>query len=171
MTKDSDLHFIASLRLFARSLCRNETEADQLVGETLAMAGRSIKKVGKHMVLRHLLTVMRNRYYGAIGDDAALEEPKSYPICLYHKTPGESGPIKRHEVDIAISLLPIHLREALVLFLVFDYDVYQVSSVVGCDIDAAFNRVHRARHMVQGYLQKLPENADATAPTDKVTRH
>lgn len=154
MTKETDLHFIGSLRLFARSLCRNDTEADQLVGETLAMASRSIKKVSRHMVLRHLLTVMRKQYYGAIGDDAALTETSTYPICLYHKTPSDSGAKKRHEVDIAISLLPIHLREAMVLFLLFDYDVYQVSSVVGCDIDAAFHRVHRARRMVEDYVQK-----------------
>ena len=64
MMSDDILTYLPAFRAFARSLCGNATEADDLVQETLLRAIENISGYTPGTNLRAwLFTIMRNRFY------------------------------------------------------------------------------------------------------------
>ena len=63
MMSDDILTYLPAMRAFARSLCGNATDADDLVQETLVRAIENISSYTPGTNLRAwLFTIMRNRF-------------------------------------------------------------------------------------------------------------
>ncbi|VDC25131.1 sigma-70 family RNA polymerase sigma factor [Pseudogemmobacter humi] len=139
---------IPALRIFARSLCRNPVEADDLVQETLVRAIGNIRLFRTGTNLRAwLFTIMRNRFYSNWAKRA--RERTGDGDCV-SSIPVASGDrqfwhIRLQEMERALAALPVHYRETIILVAVLGESYLQAAEILGCDIGTIKSRVNRAR--------------------------
>lgn len=139
---------------FARKYCATPEDVEDAVQETLWIASQ---KVGTLRVtsafLSWLFQVVRNeclrliRLYktgSVLPPDTPLEraarEPEHYLLL-------------KHEVVSALSQLPAHYREVVLLRDVEDLTAPEVAALLGISIDAVKARLQRARSLLRTHLQ------------------
>ena len=139
---------IPALRVFARSLCRDRTEADDLVQETLLRAIENIARFQPGTNLRAwLFTILRNRFYSGWAK-RARERPgdadcvSSMPVATAE---GQFWHLRMQEMEQALHELPRHYRETIILVAVLGESYLQTAEILGCDIGTVKSRVSRAR--------------------------
>ncbi|MEH0070139.1 sigma-70 family RNA polymerase sigma factor [Pannonibacter sp. Pt2-lr] len=150
--------YIPALRIFARSLCRNPVEADDLVQETLLRAIERANQFEPGTNLRAwLFTIMRNRFYSnwakrsreRTGDqDCVSGEPIGVADTqIWH--------LRMREMEEALHQLPIHYRETIILVAVLGESYIHASQILGCDIGTIKSRVNRARAALRDKLDEV----------------
>lgn len=151
---DEILSYVPALRLYARSLCGRTGDPDDLVQETLL---RAIEKVhlytpGTNM-RAWLFTIMRNRFYSQYvklsrertgSEDCVSGAPTTQPVQYWH--------MRGREVEAALSQLPQHYREAIVLVLVTGESYIDAARVMECDIGTVKSRISRGRKLLRTAL-------------------
>jgi len=149
---------IPALRAFARTFCRNTTDADDLVQETLMKALANLDKFERGTRLKSwLFTIMRNTFYTRskiLGREApGLEENVSgdTPIAA-----SQEMAIRAKEVRDALVKLPPHYREVLTLVAILGESYEATAEICGCAVGTVKSRLNRARHQI---LQELGEDA------------
>ncbi len=149
---------IPALRAFARTFCRNTTDADDLVQETLMKALANLDKFERGTRLKSwLFTIMRNTFYTRskiLGREApGLEENVSgdTPIGA-----SQEMAIRAKEVRDALVKLPPHYREVLTLVAILGESYEATAEICGCAVGTVKSRLNRARHQI---LQELGEEA------------
>ncbi|WP_430242186.1 sigma-70 family RNA polymerase sigma factor [Neorhizobium sp. DAR64861/K0K2] len=149
---------IPALRAFARTFCRNTTDADDLVQETLIKALANLDKFERGTRLKSwLFTIMRNTFYTRskiLGREApGLEENVSgdTPIAA-----SQEMAIRAKEVRDALVKLPPHYREVLTLVAILGESYEATAEICGCAVGTVKSRLNRARHQI---LQELGEEA------------
>ena len=155
-TGDEIISYIPSLRLFARSLCRNATEADDLVQETLLRAIEKAAQYHSETNLRAwLFTIMRNRFYTNFVK--SRREVQGATDCVSTTAiPCEGAQLWHLEVEEikrAIASLPLHYREALMLVSVLGESYIRAAEIMGCDIGTVKSRLSRARAMLRSRME------------------
>lgn len=147
--------YIPALRIFARSLCRNPVEADDLVQETLVRAIENIRLFQSGTNLRAwLFTIMRNRFYSnwakrareRTGDGDCVS---SIPMASEDR---QFWHIRLQEMERALAALPVHYRETIILVTVLGESYLQAAEILGCDIGTIKSRVNRARAALRDRL-------------------
>lgn len=155
--RDEIVGYIPALRIFARSLCRNPVEADDLVQETLV---RGIEKIDQFRVGTNLrawlFTIMRNRFYTNWAK-RARERPGDAD-CV-SSLPASSGDgqfwhLRLREMEAALGQLPLHYRETIILVTVLGESYLQAAEILGCDIGTVKSRVSRARRALRAILDE-----------------
>ena len=155
--RDEIVGYIPALRIFARSLCRNPVEADDLVQETLV---RGIEKIDQFRVGTNLrawlFTIMRNRFYTNWAK-RARERPGDAD-CV-SSLPASSGDgqfwhLRLREMESALGQLPLHYRETIILVTVLGESYLQAAEILGCDIGTVKSRVSRARRALRAILDE-----------------
>lgn len=154
MMSDDILTYLPALRAFARSLCGNATDADDLVQETLVRAIENISSYTPGTNLRAwLFTIMRNRFYSncikrtreRTGDeDCASQQP----------TVGaqQEWQVRIKELEDALAKLPVHYREAIMLVIVLEESYMRAAEILQCDIGTIKSRINRGRKMLRAAL-------------------
>lgn len=133
MPHEAAAKLIVPLRLFAKTLCQNETEADRLVKDTLDAAIKRPQEVSRTATQVHLLSIMRKLFYGPLSSENAKScELDEHLDCICHAHSSAKGTTGDHGVEAAIRALPLHLREAVALVLVLNHSVDEVATVIGC---------------------------------------
>lgn len=149
------ISYIPALRVFARSLCRDRTEADDLVQETLLRAIENIDRFEPGTNLRAwLFTILRNRFYSSwakrkrerTGDADCVS---AIPIAT---TDGQFWHLRMQEMEGALQDLPRHYRETIILVAVLGESYIQAAEILGCDIGTVKSRVSRARAALRDRL-------------------
>jgi RNA polymerase sigma-70 factor (ECF subfamily) len=147
---------IPALRAFARTFCRNPSDADDLVQETLMKALANLDKFERGTKLKSwLFTIMRNTFYTrskVLGREApGLEENVSgdTPIAASQETTARA-----HEVQRALQKLPPHYREVLTLVAILGESYEAAAEICNCAVGTVKSRLNRARHQI---LQELGE--------------
>jgi RNA polymerase sigma-70 factor (ECF subfamily) len=147
---------IPALRAFARTFCRNPSDADDLVQETLMKALGNLDKFERGTRLKSwLFTIMRNTFYTrakVLGREApGLEDNVSDDTAV--AAPQEMA-ARAHEVQRALQKLPSHYREVLTLVAILGESYEATAEICGCAVGTVKSRLNRARHQI---LQELGE--------------
>jgi RNA polymerase sigma-70 factor (ECF subfamily) len=141
------VEMIPALRAFARTFCRNNADADDLVQETLTKAIANIHRFEPGTKLKSwLFTIMRNTFLTRITRDRR-EGPGEVDCAssrLSQEAPQE-WTTRVREVRDAISRLPQGQREVLVLIGMLGVSYEETANICGCAIGTVKSRLSRAR--------------------------
>lgn len=149
---------IPALRAFARTFCRNPTDADDLVQETLMKALANLDKFEPGTKLKSwLFTIMRNTFYTrskVLGREApGVEEAVSGDTPM---PATQEMSARAKEVQRALQKLPPHYREVLTLVAILGESYEAAAEICDCAVGTVKSRLNRARHQI---LQELGEDA------------
>lgn len=152
------LDLIPSLRGFAYSLTRNQSDTDDLVQETLTKALTHIDRFKPGTNLRAwLFTIQRNSFYTA--HHKRRREPsmpvEDMPVTIAKA--GQEWSLKLKTVHEALQHLPLEQREALILVGGAGFSYIEAAEVCGCAIGTIKSRVSRARAQLLVLLESENE--------------
>jgi RNA polymerase sigma factor (sigma-70 family) len=174
------VRLIPALRAFARTFCKNTTDADDLVQETLVKAIANIEKFEPGTSMKSwLFTIMRNTFYTRIKvlnreSPAAADCASSQPVI----PATQEWSVRGREIAHAVQQLPEEQRQVLVLIGVLGVSYLDAASICGCAIGTIKSRLNRARSRllevageatsgdmvrVSDYSQQLQANRNASA--------
>jgi RNA polymerase sigma-70 factor (ECF subfamily) len=145
---------LASLKRYARSLVRNNADAEDLVQDTLLRAYERRATFRKGANLRTwLFTILHNTHVDTKRssvsrirrDDAvAAERGYQYPAAQEHA-------VHLRQVRDAFMQLPAEQREALHLIAVEDLSYQQAAETLGVPLGTLMSRVSRARAALRSF--------------------
>ena len=152
---DDVLFHIPALRAYARSLCGQVQDSDDLVQETLLRAIEHADRYrpGTHM-RAWLFTIMRNRFYTNIrkagrertgAADCVSDQPVTLPAQEWH--------LRHRELWDELARMPVHYREAIVLVAVVGESYIRAAEILDCDLGTVKSRVSRARSLLKHALE------------------
>lgn len=148
------VEMLPTLRIYARSLTRGGSEADDLVQETLTKALANVSRFQPGTNLRAwLFTIMRNSFLTQAGK--AARERVGAEGCVAENVicfPSHDLHMAHNRVMAALTRLPAPYREALTLAFVMGESYQDVAAICGCAIGTVKSRINRARHMVMDDL-------------------
>ena len=146
------MELIPALRAFARSLCGNTADADDLVQDTL------LRGFEKHHLFQPgtnlrawLFTILRNRFYSNWNKHRRepIAEPSGVSEPLTSAVDGQYWHLRLRELEAAMLELPVHQRETLMLVGVLGESYESAAEILGCNIGTVKSRVNRARAALQ----------------------
>ncbi|MGW9229573.1 sigma-70 family RNA polymerase sigma factor [Pseudorhizobium sp. NPDC055634] len=149
---------IPALRAFARTFCRNPTDADDLVQETLMKALANLDKFEPGTKLKSwLFTIMRNTFYTrskVLGREApGTDEPVSGDTPM---PATQEVSARAREVQRALQKLPPHYREVLTLVAILGESYEATAEICDCAVGTVKSRLNRARHQILLELGEEP---------------
>ena len=138
---------IPALRAFARTFCRDASDADDLVQETLTKGIANLDKFEPGTKMKSwLFTIMRNTFYTRVK--VYSREAPGLADCASGRPIQEATQewtMRGHEVHAAINRLPPHHREVLVLIGVLGVSYDEAAEICQCAIGTVKSRLNRAR--------------------------
>lgn len=144
---DNVVEMLPALRAFARTFCRNQSEADDLVQETLVRALQSFDTFTQGTRLKSwLFTIMRNSFYTQVKKNS--REPLGVRACISDTrsvVASQEWTVHANEVERAILQLPPHQREVLVMITIDGMSYEDAAALCGCSIGTIKSRLNRAR--------------------------
>lgn len=143
---------IPMLRGFARSLCRNAAEADDLAQETLLRAWRSRASYipGTNMKAG-AFTILRNHFYSQrriAARTQSLEPATAERTLVAVNNPDAS--VELEELRQALALLPPEQREVVVLIGAGGMTYEEVAEMAGVPVGTIKSRLSRGRAALAG---------------------
>jgi RNA polymerase sigma factor (sigma-70 family) len=156
--EDHIVELIPALRAFARTFCRDISDADDLVQETLTRGLANLDKFEPGTRMKSwLFTIMRNSFYTR-AKSAAREAP-GLADCASGRPITEATQewsVRSREVHDAINRLPPAKREVIMLIGVLGVSYEDAAEVCHCSIGTVKSRLNRARASI---LQLLGEDS------------
>lgn len=144
--KQEIIALLPSLRGFARSLTRNDTEAEDLMQETLVKAIGNIHQFTPGTNLRAwLFTIQRNTFYTAYHRSRREPPIDNEAMDGLSCQPSQEWSLKLRRVHDALHLLPAEQREALMLIGGAGLTYEEAAEICGCALGTIKSRVNRAR--------------------------
>ena len=154
--KQSLVEVLPALRAFARSLCRNATEADDLVQETMlkAWAARN-SYIEESNFKAWTFRILRNALYSNWRKNSRLSQLDD---TVYEKTAkatdNAESALELAEVSEAIRELPLEQREALILIAAGGFNYEEVAAIAGVAVGTVKSRVSRGRSNLIVLMEK-----------------
>jgi RNA polymerase sigma-70 factor (ECF subfamily) len=148
------LQAVPFLRAFARTLCHDAEQAEDLAQEALLKAWQCRAQFQTGTNLRAwLATILRNRFYSlgrrrkwqAEYDQEIIERTLMAPD-------DPEATVELEDVRRALSMLPDFQREALILVGAGGMSYDEVAQIAGCPLGTVKSRVRRARDELQAIL-------------------
>ena len=138
---------LPSLRAFARSLCRNAVEADDLVQETMLKAWSARESyIEESNFKAWAFRILRNSLYSNWRKNSRLTQLDD---TVYEKTAKATDnaetALELAEVSQAILELPLEQREALILIAAGGFNYDEVAAIAGVAVGTIKSRVSRGR--------------------------
>lgn len=142
------------LRAFARTLCHDVEQAEDLAQEAMLKAWQCREQFQPGTNLRAwLATILRNRFYSqgrrrkwqADYDQEIIERTLVAPD-------DQSTTVELEDVRRALAMLPAFQREALILVGAGGMSYEEVAQIAGCPLGTVKSRVRRARDELQAIL-------------------
>ncbi|MDD9938619.1 MAG: RNA polymerase sigma factor [Myxococcales bacterium] len=151
------------VRRFARSICRNQAEADDLAQDALLKAYVSIRSYRFQATFSTwLFRIVRNAFIdytrSAHGKRAARSQPIGPELELpAHEQGRPDVSLARRELSAqlwgALQALPVEYRTAIVLFDVEGFSQEEVAAVEGVAVGTIKSRLSRGRRQLRGILE------------------
>jgi RNA polymerase sigma factor (sigma-70 family) len=161
---DEDINIvdlIPALRAFARTFCRDPSDADDLVQETLTKGLANLDKYERGTRMKSwLFTIMRNTFY--THAKTRLRESPGLADCASGRLisePTQEWTVRSREVHEAINRLPPSKREVLVLIGVLGVSYEEAAEICRCAVGTVKSRLNRARATI---LEHLGEDSAET---------
>jgi RNA polymerase sigma-70 factor, ECF subfamily len=164
--RDQVVGLIPALRAFAWSICRNGSDADDLVQDTLIKAWSHRDKFETGTNLRAwLFTILRNTYYTAVvrRRREVRDEDDQYARALTFQPTQEWG-LAIRALQAALDQLPAEHREALILVGAAGMSYEEAADICGCALGTIKSRVNRARNRLLKVME-IDRPSDAITPT------
>jgi RNA polymerase sigma-70 factor (ECF subfamily) len=148
------LQAVPFLRAFARTLCHDAEQAEDLAQEALLKAWQCRAQFQAGTNLRAwLATILRNRFY-SLGRRRKWQA--EYDQEIIERTlvaPDDpEATVELEDVRRALSMLPDFQREALILVGAGGMSYEEVAQIAGCPLGTVKSRVRRARDELQAIL-------------------
>ena len=142
------------LRAFARTLCHDSEQAEDLAQEALLKAWQCRDQFQAGTNLRAwLATILRNRFY-SLGRRRKWQA--EYDQEIIERTlvaPDDAqAVVELEDVRRALAMLPDFQREALILVGAGGMSYEEVAQIAGCPLGTVKSRVRRARDELQEIL-------------------
>jgi RNA polymerase sigma-70 factor (ECF subfamily) len=152
------------MRAFARSLCHDPDQAEDIAQETVMKAWQCRQQFQPGTNLRAWLsTILRNRYYSG---QRRLKWRADFDIEVIERTlvaPDDPDMnVQLEDVRRALAMLPAFQREALILVGAGGMSYEEVANIVGCPVGTVKSRVRRARDELESIL--FDGRTEPTAP-------
>lgn len=153
---------LAPLRAFAISLCRNGSQADDLVQETLLKAWRNIDSFNPATNLEAwLFTILRNTFYSVLRKSRReISDTDGVHAARLVQLPAHDGRLAYTDFLRAFDQLSPEHREVLVLTGASGYSCEEAASMMGVAVGTVKSRASRARKR----LAELMHLADGESP-------
>jgi RNA polymerase sigma-70 factor, ECF subfamily len=159
---------VPALLAFARRLCRNEAEAEDLVQDTVIKAIRARKQFqpGTHMkawLMKILRNAFINRYHRGALERTLAASPSTDPVVdgwMSHASVRAMRdpegfalrPQLRDALIAAIDRLPQDFKEVVLLTDAEGLSYKEVAEVLECPMGTVMSRLHRARKLLKADL-------------------
>ncbi|MCV0397203.1 MAG: sigma-70 family RNA polymerase sigma factor [Rhizobiaceae bacterium] len=147
--KDTEevVELIPALRAFARTFYRDQTDADDLVQETLTKAIAKIDQYQHGTRLKSwLFTIMRNTFYNRVVVHSREAPGQVDCVASQPATAAtQEWAVRGCELEQAISRLPEKQRQILVLITIEGATYLEAADRCGCDIGTVKSRLFRSR--------------------------
>jgi RNA polymerase sigma-70 factor (ECF subfamily) len=142
------------MRAFARSLCHDADQAEDIAQETVMKAWQCRGQFQPGTNLRAWLsTILRNRYYSG---QRRLKWRADYDIEVMERTlvapDDQTQSVELEDVRRGLAMLPAFQREALILVGAGGMSYEEVANIVGCPVGTVKSRVRRARDELESIL-------------------
>lgn len=148
---------IPHLRAFARSLCRDAAEADDLAQEALVKAWRARDSFQPGTNLKAwVFMILRNHFYSErrkawrkneITTEDDIERPSPSKAAQH-------ASVELDEVRRALSVLSEEQREAIILVGAGGFSYEEAADICDCAVGTIKSRVSRARTSLLSHLEK-----------------
>lgn len=161
------LKYMDSLYNYGRMLTRNETEAEDLLQETLLRAFRGLASLDRDRNAKvWLLKVMKNAYIDRcrrkLSRPMEEELPEDQDLADHAPANPEGILLRRlaiEEVRSAIRRLPPVWREAVELRDIEGLSYVEIAHVIEKPIGTVMSRLYRGRNLLRSFLQEHPDHA------------
>jgi len=167
--REALVHIDACYR-FARSLCKNEADADDLVQETYLKALRAFDSYQEGTNCKAwLLRIMRNTFINNMRvaqRGVCLEDISNLGVLQAFENTGRSHQndepealairqATKEDIEEAMEKLPSDFRSVLVLADVEGFSYKEIADIMGTPIGTVMSRLFRARKMLREKLMAL----------------
>jgi RNA polymerase sigma-70 factor (ECF subfamily) len=153
---------IPALRAFARTWYKNPTDADDLVQDTLTRALGSISQFQDGTSMKSwMFTIMRNTFLTRFKI-SSREAPGASDCVSGRRTmeASQEWSVRGNEIQQAISRLPAHQREVVVLVAMLGFSYEEAAAVCKVSTGTIKSRLNRARVCL---LDQIGENSSQSA--------
>ena len=165
--KSELIQLIPHMRAFARSLCANPAEAEDLAQEALLKAwnARVSYAIGTNLKAWTFM-ILRNQFYSEKRRSwrSSQLDPDTAERTLVAVTDPDAG-LELDEVRRALALLPDDQREALILIGAGGFSYEEVGEICNCATGTIKSRVSRARDRLQLILAEGSQPQDGMRPS------
>jgi RNA polymerase sigma-70 factor (ECF subfamily) len=157
---------LGALRGFARSLCGNVADADDLVQETLTRSWAHRERFTPGTNLRAwLFVILRNAWYSTAAKRRRETEDPDGLHAGRLAAPGEQDvAAELRDVFQAMELLVPEYREAIVLVAAAGLNYEEAAEVAGCPVGTIKSRLSRGRRRLQELLDARPGESPLDRP-------
>lgn len=158
---------IPHMRAFARSLCRERTEGDDLAQDALLKAWnrRTSFEMGTNMKA-WVFMIVRNQFYS--DKRRSWRQVQLDPAVAERTLTSNEDPtwaVELDEVRRALTLLPVEQREALILVAVAGLPYDEAAMICQCAEGTIKSRVSRGRTQLAQILAEGPGAMDDVVPS------
>jgi len=163
-------HLDAAYNL-ARWLARNDEDAHDIVQEAVMRALRYFHGFRGEDARPWLLQIVRHASFAWLQDQRAGQPGAAAIDAAEPQAPAQDEPLaaamerdERGRVNAALSALPVHYREVLVLRELEDLSYRDISSVVDVPLGTVMSRLARARQLMRDALSSGQDGERAPSP-------
>ncbi len=147
---------IPHLRAFARTLCGDAVAADDLAQDATLKAwdARASFQMGTNMKAWTFM-ILRNQFYSEkrrSWRQTQLDQDAAERTLVAADDP--EAPVALDEMRLAMGMLPLEQREALILVGAGGFAYEEAADICGCAVGTVKSRVSRARRALQGILER-----------------
>ena len=159
---------IPHLRAFARTLTGDATSADDLAQDAMLKAwdARASFEMGTNMKAWTFM-ILRNQFYSEkrrSWRQTQLDQDAAERTLVAADDP--EAPVALDELRMALAMLPIEQREALVLVGAGGFAYEEAAAICDVAIGTVKSRVSRARRALQGILESGSYDRDGSSAGD-----
>jgi len=159
---------IPHLRAFARTLCGDAAAADDLAQDAVMKAwdARASFQMGTNMKAWCFM-ILRNQFYSEkrrSWRQTQLDQEAAERTLVAVDDP--ESPIALDEMRLAMKMLPMEQREALILVGAGGFAYEEAADICGCAVGTVKSRVSRARRALQGILASGAYDHDGESASD-----
>lgn len=152
--RDAIIGHLPALRTFALSLCRDTSQADDLLQDTVVKAWSKFHLFTPGTNLRAwLFTILRNNFYSGRRKRAReVEDPGEVMAGQMVSKADQYGHLALGELQAALKMIPDEQREALILVGAMGFTVEEAAETCGCAPGTIKSRTNRARRALAALL-------------------
>jgi RNA polymerase sigma-70 factor (ECF subfamily) len=137
--RDAMLAAVPSLRAFAKSMCRNSDQADDLVQEALVHGWSNIDSFeSATSMTAWLITIFRQLFYSSY-------QRRSFQLLAEYAGSPARYAMRARDLPGALQKLPPEQREAVILIEALRYSYEEAAKICCCPVGTIRSRLSRGR--------------------------